>query len=125
MARGDFLSVKILMDSLCKFVDCSGLHGNELKSNIFTADIDGPNLGNILVIINFPKGSMTFKYLCISFAAEGLKVMHFSALTNKIEAYFNAWSSSSLSFARRAYKGHSSRCAMLLVINSSGSSCCY
>jgi len=102
MARGDPISVKILMDCLKEFAECSGLHVNVLKSCIFTAGVSNPDLELIMGLANFPKGSMPLRYLGVPLVAEKLKVMYYSPLLVKIAASISAWSSCSLSYAGRA-----------------------
>ena len=101
MARGDPISVSILVDCLREFANCSGLQVNDLKSCIFTAGIVNPELDTILGLSGFSKGSMPVRYLGIPLAAEKLKVMHYSSLLDRISASIIAWSSSCLSFAGR------------------------
>ncbi|XP_022852501.1 uncharacterized protein LOC111374103 [Olea europaea var. sylvestris] len=45
--RGDIISVRILIDCLSKFGDCSRLKMNTSKSNIFTVGIQGEDLDDI------------------------------------------------------------------------------
>lgn len=101
-ARGDTTSVRIMMQCLEQFGDCSGLRMNANKSNIFTAGIQGQDLDEIQELVNMPRGSMPFRYLGIPLAAEKLKVNHYAPFLDKIAAYIHAWTSTSLSYAGRA-----------------------
>ncbi|KAI3450765.1 hypothetical protein Pfo_007430 [Paulownia fortunei] len=102
MARGDVLSVRILMQCIRDFGNRSGLRINVLKSSIYTAGITGQQLDEIQELTNIPRGSMPFRYLGIPLAAEKLKVMHYAPFIDKIAALINAWTCNSLSYAGRA-----------------------
>lgn len=101
VSRGDPASVKILMDCLHNFGNKSGLRANTLKSNLYTAGIYGQDLDDIQILTNIPVGTMPFRYLGIPLAAERLTVMHYAPFLDKIAAYINSWTASSLSYAGR------------------------
>lgn len=101
MARGDPISVQILMECLWEFNSVSGLRANVLKSNIFTAGVQGPDLADILSISGFQHGSMPFRYLGIPLAAEKLRVSFYAPLIEKISEQISGWTASSLSYAGR------------------------
>lgn len=65
MSRGDATSVKILIESLCDFGNCSGLKANALKLNLYTAGIIDDELAEIQLLTNFQIGNMPFRYLGI------------------------------------------------------------
>ncbi|XP_022889220.1 uncharacterized protein LOC111404680 [Olea europaea var. sylvestris] len=98
-ARGDVMSVKILMDCLSNFGLVLGLRLNILKSNLYTVGIYGQPLEDILQLTNIPKGSMSFRYLGISLASRKLKVSCYAPFLEKITTYIGAWNCSSLSYA--------------------------
>ena len=102
MARGDAISVGILMDCLNDFGDVSGLRANVSKSSLYTAGITGTELEEIKALTNIPTGTMPFRYLGIPLAAEKLKVNFYAPFIDKIAAYINAWTSASLSYAGRS-----------------------
>lgn len=101
-ARGDIISVSILMDCLNKFGEVSGLRMNNLKSSLFTAGIFGHDLEDIQDVINIPRGTMPFRYLGIPLAAEKLKVSCYAPFLDKIATYISSWTCSYLSYAGRA-----------------------
>ncbi|XP_022857247.1 uncharacterized protein LOC111378307 [Olea europaea var. sylvestris] len=98
-ARGDVMSVQILMDCLTNFGFASGLRMNTLKSSLYTAKIYGYELDNIMEVTNIPKGTMPFRYLGIPLASEKLKVSCYALFLDKIADYIRAWNCSSLSYA--------------------------
>ncbi|XP_022871917.1 uncharacterized protein LOC111391015 [Olea europaea var. sylvestris] len=73
-ARGDFMSVKILMDCLSNFGSVSRLRLNVLKSSLFTAGGHGQLLEEIMELTSVPMGSMPFRYLGIPLASDKLKL---------------------------------------------------
>jgi len=102
MARGDLISINILLDCLKDFGCKSGLKANVLKSNVFTAGLQGHDLESILNLSSFSRGSMPFRYLGIPLAAEKLRVNYYDPLIIKIANKISAWTASSLSYAGRA-----------------------
>ena len=100
-ARGDVLSIKIILDCLARFGAHSGLCVNQLKSSMFTAGLRGNELEEIKSLANFPIGAMPFRYLGIPLAAERLKVVHYAPILDKIADYISSWKCSSLSYAGR------------------------
>ncbi|XP_022855690.1 uncharacterized protein LOC111376908 [Olea europaea var. sylvestris] len=86
-ARGDAMSVEILIDCLDKFGLASGLKINTTKSSIYTAGIFGYELQNIMEVSKFSKGSMPFRYLGIPLASEKLKVSSYAPFLEKIAGY--------------------------------------
>lgn len=101
LARGDVLSVKIIMDCLRDFGVKSGLHANALKSSIFTAGLRGQELQEILQVANFSLGAMPFRYLGIPLAAVKLCINHYEPLINRITDCIKSWNVASLSYAGR------------------------
>ncbi|XP_052198247.1 uncharacterized protein LOC127805524 [Diospyros lotus] len=102
MARGDPFSASILMDYLKDFGCKSGLKANVLKSNVFTAGLQGHDLDSILHLSSFSNGRMPFRYLGIPLAVEKLRVSYYDSLIDKIANKISAWTASSLSYAGRA-----------------------
>ncbi|XP_022861876.1 uncharacterized protein LOC111382204 [Olea europaea var. sylvestris] len=100
-ARGDFMSVRILMNCLSKFEDVLGLRMNASKSSMFTTSIHGNDLEGIEALTNIPIGSLSFRYLGIPIAARKLKISSYNVLFNKLSAYICAWTKSSLSYVDR------------------------
>ncbi|CAA3000224.1 Hypothetical predicted protein [Olea europaea subsp. europaea] len=62
-ARGDVMSVQILMDCLSNFDFASGLRMNILKPSLYTVGVYGKELDDIIELTNFLKGTMSFRYL--------------------------------------------------------------
>ncbi|KAL8463730.1 hypothetical protein ACS0TY_034404 [Phlomoides rotata] len=100
-SRGDYLSVKILIDTLDNFKSVSGLTINTSKSCIFTAGIHGYDLDAIMSLVNYPTGTLPVKYLGIPLAAQRLNVVHYAPLVDRIASYINAWTANCLSYAGR------------------------
>ncbi|CAA3000228.1 Hypothetical predicted protein [Olea europaea subsp. europaea] len=73
-ARGDVMSVQILMDCLSNFDFASGLRMNILKPSLYTVGVYGKELDDIIELTNFLKGTMSFRYLGIPLASKKLKV---------------------------------------------------
>lgn len=83
-ARGDAISVEILMNCPDKFGFTSGLKINTLKSSRYTVGIYENELERIMDISNFSKGTMPFRYLGIPLASEKLKVSSYAPLLEKL-----------------------------------------
>jgi len=77
------------------------LSPNGLKSSIYLAGINDRDLYDILVVTNFSRGILPFRYLGIPLAMEKLKVVYYGPLTDKIFDCIKAWTTSSLSYAGR------------------------
>jgi len=102
MARGDPMSINIIMECLADFGAKSGLAVNSMKSSLYTAGILGQDLQDIHGLVNFHKGSFPFRYLGVPLAAIKLSVNHYAPFIDKVAAYINGWTNSSLSYAGRA-----------------------
>lgn len=70
------------------FGDVSGLRANVQKSRIFLARVHGSLREDIIGITGIPSGSMPVRYVGIPFASQGLKVLHYAPLIDKIVDYF-------------------------------------
>lgn len=101
MARGDSISIGILLDCLRDFGLCSGLHLNISKSNIYMAGLGVSCAEDILSTTHLPLGTLPFRYLGIPMAAAALKAMDFWPLFDSINSYLNVWKGTSLSYAGR------------------------
>ncbi|XP_057953010.1 uncharacterized protein LOC131147253 [Malania oleifera] len=88
-SRGDFNLVKLLLDCLGNFTQCSGLIANCLKSNLFSAGVKNKDLDGIKRITKFNEGEFPFRYLGIPLAALRLNFMHYSPMINKITSLLN------------------------------------
>lgn len=74
-SRGDFLSVRILMNTLQEFADCSVLQMNKAKSALFTVECEETTLEEI---------RQPIQSLGISFATKHLCVQDYTPLIEKI-----------------------------------------
>ncbi|XP_022865707.1 uncharacterized protein LOC111385538 [Olea europaea var. sylvestris] len=90
LARGDAISVGILMECLSNFGDMSGLKMNVNKLNLYTAGVHRQELEDIVQLTNLVKGSMPFLYLRIPLAAIKLKISSYDSLINKTKDYIGA-----------------------------------
>ncbi|CAH9089943.1 unnamed protein product [Cuscuta europaea] len=100
-SRGDYPSIKILIDSLEEFGNISGLRVNYDKSNIFLGGMAIYELDNILSLVDFKAGSFPVKYLGVPLAPLKISVTHFAPLLESISTYISAWNLKTLSYAGR------------------------
>lgn len=101
LARGDEISIGILMDCLKEFGKCSGMQLNVRKSNIFMAGMDVGMSDDILQATRLSPGLMPFRYLGVPMAAAAPTVMEFEPMLQAISSCVNAWKGSTLSYAGR------------------------
>ncbi|XP_022880650.1 uncharacterized protein LOC111397919 [Olea europaea var. sylvestris] len=90
-ARGDVMSLDILLNCLSIFGGMLGLNINVGKSCIYTMGIHGKDLEDILALTNLPIGSMPFRYLDIPLAVEKLKVGSYDVGLSLCEPCFKVW----------------------------------
>ena len=100
--RGDVTSVRLSMECLEKFGECSGLSINALKSNVYMAGISPQEMEEINQITGFSIGVFPFKYLGIPVASSRLIIEQFNPLILKVSEYISTWARSTLSYAGRS-----------------------
>lgn len=79
----------------------SGLRANVHKSQMFVAGVHGLDRQWIFEVTGIPEGTLPVRYLGIPLAAEGLRVLHYAPLLEKIAEQIGLWTASSLSYAGR------------------------
>ncbi|KAH6786950.1 hypothetical protein C2S52_006502 [Perilla frutescens var. hirtella] len=97
-ARGDLLSVQIIIDTLKEFEHTYGLQINKHKSAFFTAGIAGYELEEIQSVVGFPFGTWPVRYLGVPLSPKKLGVINYDPLIEKIGDCINAWSAKTLSY---------------------------
>lgn len=100
-ARGDLSSVKTVWEAIQRFGKASGLHVNNLKSDIFLAGVDEELKQEILTFTGFSKGQLPFRYLGIPLSGEYLNLNDYAPMLNKISGILRAWGGMCLSYAGR------------------------
>ncbi|XP_057953935.1 uncharacterized protein LOC131148225 [Malania oleifera] len=98
-SRGDYGSVKKLVDGLNSFSKCSGLKANPLKSTLYLAGLSSFDLENIKDLTGFQEGFFPFKYLEIPLASTRLNVTHYALLVSRIGNTIDSWPIKTLSYA--------------------------
>ncbi|VFQ80307.1 unnamed protein product [Cuscuta campestris] len=98
-ARGDFSSVKVMMDALDHFSKVSGLCLNPTKSNIFVAGKYRDASQDILQLANFPRGELPVRYLGLPLASHRISGSDYAPLFMKIDTFLGKWSTLKISYA--------------------------
>ena len=97
--KGDVTSVRLSMECLDKFGDCSALCINASKSNVYMAGISPQEMEVIKLITSFNIDEFPFRYLGIPVASSRLTIEQFSPLILKVSDYISAWAGAYLSYA--------------------------
>ncbi|GFY99599.1 hypothetical protein Acr_13g0009990 [Actinidia rufa] len=97
--KRDVTSVRLRMECLRNFGDCSGLCINASKSNVYMAGISPQEMEEIKLITGFSIGKFPFRYLGIPVASSRLTIEQFNPLILKVSDYISAWAGASLSYA--------------------------
>lgn len=84
--RGDVLSVTRLRKRFEMFSAASGLKANLSKSQVFFGGVKQDIQQQILQVLEFEKGELTFKYLGVSLSTKRLTVQYCKPLANRITA---------------------------------------
>lgn len=98
-SKGDAQSVTLVIKCLNDFGDMTGLHVNQMKSNIYMAGVHDYTRHFLLNISGFSSGDLPFRYLRIPLASRKLKILDYGMLLNTISAKINSWPRNSLSHA--------------------------
>ena len=83
-SRGDATSVRLSIECLKRFGECSGLCINTGKSNVYMAGIPSQEMEEIKTITGFSIGEFPFRYLGIPVASSRLTIDQFSPLIFKL-----------------------------------------
>lgn len=86
--RGDFMSMKVLADTLKEFSKCSGLEINQDKSNIFAGGVHMEELDRIRELFGFLIGELPVKYLGVPLASKRLNLSHYFPLIDQISSFY-------------------------------------
>ncbi|CAH9091992.1 unnamed protein product [Cuscuta epithymum] len=100
-SKGNYASIKILVEALNDYGLVSGLTVNHDKSNIFLGGNVANQLAYILQMVDFQQGSFPVKYLGIPLAPLKISVAQFAPLLDTVTDYINAWNTKTLSYAGR------------------------
>ncbi|CAH9093039.1 unnamed protein product [Cuscuta europaea] len=98
-SKGNYASIKILVEALNDYGLASGLMVNQDKSNIFLGGNMESRIPYILERVGFQQGSFPVRYLGIPLAPLSISVAQFSPLIDKVTDYLDAWNSKTLSYA--------------------------
>ncbi|XP_019232804.1 PREDICTED: uncharacterized protein LOC109213459 [Nicotiana attenuata] len=99
--KGELPSILLMLRGLATFSEASGLKTNEAKSNIYSANMNEHDLGDLCEITGYKRGTMPFRYLGVPISAKKISSMDCEMLVDKICARIKSWGSSNLSYARR------------------------
>ncbi|XP_074282956.1 uncharacterized protein LOC141607501 [Silene latifolia] len=99
--KGDTTSIMILLRAFATFTAATGLHMNNLKSNIYFNGVAESVKQDILQVSGFVEGTLPFKYLGVPISAGRLSVKHYSILIEKITARITGFGAKKLSYAGR------------------------
>ncbi|XP_022003929.1 uncharacterized protein LOC110901406 [Helianthus annuus] len=100
-ARGDTVSVKVIMESLNMFRDMSGLVPSLSKSTSFFCNVPTRVKNQIVDFVPFAEGSLPIKYLGVPLIASRLLKSDCKVLVEKISKRILDWKTKFLSFAGR------------------------
>ncbi|CAH9101719.1 unnamed protein product [Cuscuta europaea] len=100
-SRGDYPSIKVLIDALEQFGTVSGLRVNFDKSNIFLGGLVDHDLAHILDLIDFKEGTFPVRYVGIPLAPLKIAVAQYAPLLESITNFITAWNTKSLFYAGR------------------------
>ncbi|XP_049381419.1 uncharacterized protein LOC125845987 [Solanum stenotomum] len=99
--KGEFVSIKLMLEGLLTFSEASGLITNAGKSNIFSANIERRCLEDICEITGYAKGSLPLKYLGVPISSKKLTIVDCEMLVDKLVCRIRTWGTRNLSYAGR------------------------
>ncbi|GAA0171437.1 reverse transcriptase [Lithospermum erythrorhizon] len=98
-ARGDTCSLAILMDSLHKLEECSGLMVSPTKSNIYLGGVPGLPRDMILRELVYSLGKFLVRYLGVPLALQKVSIDEFSPFLEAIDVDIQKWNDKHLYYA--------------------------
>lgn len=99
--RGDVGSVKILMQCLIEFSETTGLHANNLKSNIYLAGVSESVKNELVLVTGFQLGDFPFRHLGIPLSSIKLAISDYSPLLDRLKNKVDSLPKNSISHAGR------------------------
>ncbi|XP_058785008.1 uncharacterized protein LOC131659909 [Vicia villosa] len=100
-ARGDTVSVQLIMQAVKGFSQATGLKANPLKCKVFFGGVKPDDQTDILNITGFTAGSFPFKYLGVPITSRKLHIALYQPLIDRIVHRIQNWTASFLSYAGR------------------------
>lgn len=100
-ARGDTKSVQMLRNRFALFSEASGLKANLNKSQVYFGGIDEDTRMNILNLLGYEMGELSFKYLGVPLSTKRLTAIQCWPLVDKITSRITSWMAKSLLYAGR------------------------
>ncbi|CAH9134616.1 unnamed protein product [Cuscuta epithymum] len=88
--RGDYPSIKVLINALDEFANVFGLKVNFDKSNIFLGGLADHDLTYILHMIDFKEGTFPVRYMSIPLAPLKIVVAQYAPLLDSITNFITA-----------------------------------
>lgn len=99
--RGDSKSVSMMMETIRKFSDSTGLKVNPAKCQMFFGGMDGCSKENLRRITDFAEGKLPVRYLGVPLSCKRLTIQQYMPLIDKIVDRVKHWTSKLLSYAGR------------------------
>lgn len=100
-ARGDFISVKLMMEAFEMFSKSTGLRVNPAKCCIFFGGVDQNLKDDIRLLTGFEEGKLPFRYIGVPMSSRKLTIQNYSMLIDKIVGKIMHQRSRLLSYPRR------------------------
>ncbi|CAK8567986.1 unnamed protein product [Lathyrus sativus] len=100
-ARGDYISVEMMQDTLNRFLASTELIVNSTKSRIYFGGVADSTKMGILNLTSYMEGALPFRYLGVPTTSKKLSVTHYLPLVDKIVGRITHWSAKLLSYAGR------------------------
>ncbi|KHN14066.1 Putative ribonuclease H protein, partial [Glycine soja] len=101
MMQGDSKSVSMMMETIRKFSDSTGLKVNPAKCQMFFGGMDGCSKENLRRITDFAEGKLPVRYLGVPLSCKRLTIQQYMPLIDKIVDRVKHWTSKLLSYAGR------------------------
>ncbi|XP_058759242.1 uncharacterized protein LOC131632512 [Vicia villosa] len=101
-ARGDSVSIQLLMQVFSKFSKATGLKANPNKCKVYFGGTNEVEKDTILNITGYEEGVLPFKYLGVPLSSRRLSINQCQPLVDKITARIQHWTAHLLSAAGRS-----------------------
>lgn len=95
------MSISLVRRTLDHFGNCSGLHMNNLKSQIYIGGVAEEQKSNLIRISGMQEGELPVRYLGIPLHQRQLQVNEYKPLVHKIQSKLCSWSVMKMSYAGR------------------------
>ncbi|XP_058786091.1 uncharacterized protein LOC131660760 [Vicia villosa] len=100
-ARGDIISVDLIMKTIHSFSAATRLKMNASKCKIYFGSMDENTKQEIKLLTGFSEGPLPFRYLGVPITTRKLNCHHYTSLVEKIVGRITHWSARLLSYAGR------------------------